>query len=74
MSKYVNASGEIDSEAIAADLAKIVEAKPHLGKGSATPPAPQTPKPDPSQGSRGGAAARPTSLSAAVKAATAPKT
>jgi len=59
-SKYVDASGEIDSEAIQSDLAELLERKPHWGKQpEPTPAAPQPdperprqPRPDPSQGAR----------------------
>lgn len=64
-SKYVDASGEIDTEAIEADLADLLERKPHWAKPApaaekqdpeADPakPTKQKPKPDPGQGSRGG--------------------
>lgn len=66
LSKYINDDGDIDDEQIAADLAAVLEAKPHLKK-VAEPPKPKAPKPDPSQGSRGGASPRPTSLQAAVQ-------
>ena len=56
-SKYVDADGEVDAEAIEADLADLLERKPHWGKPepAAAPAAePRTkPKPDPGQGSRG---------------------
>jgi hypothetical protein len=48
LSKFVT-DGEIDTDAIAAELGKVLERKPHLGK-AATP---RNPAPDPSQG-RGG--------------------
>ncbi|WP_214322079.1 hypothetical protein [Nonomuraea sediminis] len=50
LTKYVNGDGDIDLEAIQADLADLLERKPHLRK--STEPAKKTPKPDPSQGSR----------------------
>jgi len=67
-SKYVDADGEIDTDAIEADLAALLERKPHWAKPApAADPAPvpagdpetepvrrQKPKPDPGQGSRGG--------------------
>jgi len=65
-SKYVDADGEVDTDAIEADLAALLERKPHWAKPApAADPAPagdpetepvrrQKPKPDPGQGSRGG--------------------
>jgi hypothetical protein len=50
LSKYADAEGEIDSEAIAADVATLLAAKPHLAKGDGR----RSPAPDPSQGPRGG--------------------
>lgn len=61
-SKFVDADGEIDTDAIDADLADLLERKPHWGKPepvpAAAPEAQQKPKPkpDPGQGSRGGPA------------------
>ncbi|MFF7191776.1 hypothetical protein ACFZAR_43045 [Streptomyces sp. NPDC008222] len=59
--KYADADGEIDTDAIEADLADLLERKPHWGKPEPAPvsPAPESkpkPKPDPGQGSRGGPA------------------
>lgn len=61
-SKFVDADGEIDTDAIDADLDDLLERKPHWGKPepapAAAPEAQQKPKPkpDPGQGSRGGPA------------------
>lgn len=65
-SKYIDASGDIDTDAIEADLADLLERKPHWAKPApaaeqdptADPakPAKPKPKPDPGQGSRGGPA------------------
>ena len=65
-SKYVDAAGDIDTDAIEADLAALLERKPHWGKpapaadpdpeADPTKPAKPKPKPDPGQGSRGGPA------------------
>lgn len=57
-SKYVDSDGEIDTDLIEADLADLLERKPHWAKPEPAPaasPQPQRPKakPDPSQGSRG---------------------
>ncbi|MFF8485166.1 hypothetical protein [Streptomyces antibioticus] len=57
MAGYANADGEIDTESIQADLAEILERKPHLRKAAAaTDPAPEPgrtpPTPDPGQGPR----------------------
>lgn len=55
--KYVDADGEIDTDAIDTDLADLLERKPHWGipVASAEPEAPKRvkPKADPAQGSRG---------------------
>jgi hypothetical protein len=48
--KYLGDDGEIDEEAITADLAELLKRKPHWGK---APAGPRTPQPDPSQGPRG---------------------
>jgi multidrug efflux pump subunit AcrA (membrane-fusion protein) len=58
-SKYVDADGEIDTDAIEADLADLLERKPHWGKPEPAAPTPEKkpqPKPDPGQGSRGASA------------------
>lgn len=52
LAKYSDADGEIDADAISADLADLLERKPHLRR-----PAPEAvkkpaPKPDPGQGAR----------------------
>lgn len=63
-SKYVDADGDIDTDAIEADLADLLERKPHWAKpaaaadkqdreGELQKPGKQKPKPDPGQGSRG---------------------
>ncbi|WP_236243136.1 hypothetical protein [Streptomyces sp. CC228A] len=46
--KYVDDSGVIDADAIRADLAALLERKPHWARGTG----PRTPRPDPSQGPR----------------------
>ncbi|MFP3986886.1 hypothetical protein U9R90_05165 [Streptomyces sp. E11-3] len=51
LSRYADDSGDIDAEAIASDLADLLERKPHL-KRATTPEPPKGPKPDPSQGTR----------------------
>lgn len=61
-SKYVDADGDIDTDAIEADLADLLERKPHWAKPApaaesqdpAGEPKPKAkPRPDPGQGSRG---------------------
>lgn len=57
-SRYVDSDGEIDTDAIEADLADLLERKPHWAKSELAPAAPvepvkKTPRPDPGQGSRG---------------------
>lgn len=57
--KYVDADGDIDTDAIEADLADLLERKPHWAKPEPAAPAEDPepkkakPKPDPGQGSRG---------------------
>ncbi|GIG63620.1 hypothetical protein Lfu02_79920 [Longispora fulva] len=48
---YADAAGDIDTDAIGADLADLLVRKPHLAK----PAGPRTPRPDPGVGSRGDA-------------------
>lgn len=51
--QYADDGGEIDTEAITADLADLLERKPHLRKQTAPAADPsRAPKPDPSQGPR----------------------
>lgn len=52
LTRYAGDDGEIDTGAIAADLADLLERKPHLRRQSPTPEAPKTPRPDHSQGPR----------------------
>lgn len=52
LSDYTDDSGDIDTDAIAADLEALLERKPHLRRSAPAPEAPKTPKPDPSQGPR----------------------
>ena len=68
LTAYVDADGQIDAERIAADLAAVLEAKPHLKATPSTAPEPKkaAPKPDPSQGNRGSGPPRSKSLSEAV--------
>lgn len=53
LAKYTDGDGEIDAEAISADLTDLLERKPHLRRAAAEPPKKPAPKPDPGQGSRG---------------------
>lgn len=52
LSKYVDSDGEIDTEAISADLDDLLERKPHLRKAAPGSQKKPAPKPDPGQGSR----------------------
>lgn len=52
LSRYVDDDGAIDTEAIEADLADLLERKPHLRRPAAEPEKRRQPKPDPSQGPR----------------------
>jgi hypothetical protein len=69
--KYLGAGGEIDEAAIKADLAAVLERKPHWRRASDAPPGPRIPAPNPAQGSgvNGKAAADPaTELAAFLRA------
>ncbi|MFF9269083.1 hypothetical protein [Streptomyces rochei] len=53
MAGYSTADGDVDTETIKADLAELLERKPHLRKQTADPdPGKKGPRPDPSQGPR----------------------
>jgi hypothetical protein len=52
LSSYASDDGEIDTEAISADLESLLERKPHLRKVAAGEPKKPAPKPDPGQGAR----------------------
>ena len=53
MSTYTSDDGEIDTEAISADLEALLERKPHLRRPTAPEPEKKKqPKPDPGQGAR----------------------
>ncbi|MER6665721.1 hypothetical protein ABT256_14355 [Amycolatopsis japonica] len=49
--RYVSTDGEFDTTAIAADLAAVLLARPHLAR-TGEPAGPRRPAPDPSQGAR----------------------
>lgn len=61
LKKYSKEDGDIDTAAIAADLADLIEKKPHLGK-PAGPADPRAPRPNPAQGASGSGAAEPPQL------------
>lgn len=52
LASYASDDGEIDTDTITADLAALLEKKPHLRRQDPTPPKPPAPKPDPGQGPR----------------------
>lgn len=53
LATYTSEDGEIDTDAIASDLAALLDRKPHLRKAAGAEPEPKKiPKPDPSQGPR----------------------
>lgn len=54
LTQYAGADGGIDTAKIEADLAALLERKPHLRKATG----PQPPRADPGQGARGGAGAQ----------------
>lgn len=49
--KYLDAGGQINEDAIKADLAALLERKPHWRKADAAPAGPRVPAPNPAQGS-----------------------
>ncbi|MGW4784223.1 hypothetical protein [Streptomyces sp. NPDC004230] len=52
LAKYTSSDGEIDAEAISADLTDLLERKPHLRRVATETPKKPALKPDPSQGAR----------------------
>lgn len=54
---YLDAGGQIDTEAIRRDLAEVLERKPHWRRPEAQPTGPRIPAPNPAQGSSGRPAA-----------------
>lgn len=56
--KYLDAGGQIDEDAIKADLAAVLDQKPHWRRNSDNP-GPRLPAPNPAQGSGGAAATNP---------------
>jgi hypothetical protein len=52
LTAYTSDDGEIDTEAISADLEALLERKPHLRRPVAEPDKRRQPKPDPGQGAR----------------------
>jgi hypothetical protein len=52
LSRYVDADGDIDTDAIETDLTDLLDRKPHLRKQSAEPERKKSPRPDPGQGPR----------------------
>lgn len=52
LTAYTSEDGEIDVEAISADLEALLERKPHLRRQTAEAPKKQAPRPDPGQGPR----------------------
>jgi hypothetical protein len=52
LATYSSDDGDIDTEAITADLESLLERKPHLRRQAAEPPKKKAPKPDPGQGPR----------------------
>lgn len=58
-SSYLDAGGQIDEKRIAADLADLLEKKPHYRRQAETSGTPRVPAPNPAQGARGTATADP---------------
>lgn len=52
--KYLDMAGQIDEAAIRADLAEVLERKPHWRRSQDGPSTPRAPAPNPAQGSGGG--------------------
>lgn len=52
LATYTSDDGEIDTEAISADLDALLERKPHLRRAATEPAKKPAPKPDPGQGAR----------------------
>lgn len=52
LATYTSDDGEIDTEAISADLEALLERKPHLRRAAPEPQKKPAPKPDPGQGAR----------------------
>jgi hypothetical protein len=52
LTQYTSDDGEINTEAISADLTDLLERKPHLRRAAPEPQKKPAPKPDPSQGAR----------------------
>lgn len=52
LTSYTDDDGDIDTEAIQADLDALLERKPHLRKPAGEPEKKKQPKPDPGQGAR----------------------
>lgn len=52
LSSYTGDDGQVDTDAIQADLADLLERKPHLRRAPAEPPKKPAPRPDPGQGAR----------------------
>jgi hypothetical protein len=52
LSTYTSDDGEIDTEAISADLEALLERKPHLRRAAPADPKKSAPRPDPGQGAR----------------------
>jgi len=50
---YLDAGGQIDTEAITRDLAEVLERKPHWRRQDPAPQGPRAPAPNPAQGSGG---------------------
>lgn len=65
--KYLDAGGQIDEAAIKADLAAVLEKKPHWRRAAdAAPPTPRPPAPNRAQGAGGNAAPDPAAEFAAI--------
>jgi hypothetical protein len=52
LTQYTSDDGEIDTEAISADLTDLLERKPHLRRAAPEPQKKPAPRPDPSQGAK----------------------
>jgi molecular chaperone GrpE (heat shock protein) len=64
--QFLDAGGQINDEAIKAELASVLERKPHWRRQDAPPPSPRPPAPNRAQGAGGTATADPAAALSAI--------